>query len=116
MPVSIRLSRIGTKHKPFFRVVVVDSRKKRDGECLENIGTFDTLKSSFITFSPERYDAWIAQGAQPSDSAKKLYRLYKKQSDVAAAPQAKVEKKAAPKKAVKQAVEATEAVQEKTAE
>ena len=45
MPVSIRLSRFGRKDLPFYRVVVVDSRKKRDGEFLETIGTYDGLKT-----------------------------------------------------------------------
>ena len=80
MPVAIRLSRIGTKHKPFFRMVVVDSRKKRDGECLENIGTYDGLKGELVRFDAERYDAWVKKGAQPSDTAKKLYRLFKKKN------------------------------------
>ncbi len=84
MPVAIRLSRIGTKHKPFFRIVVVDSRKKRDGAVLENIGTYDALKSSLITFDADLYDAWVKNGAQPSDSAKRLYRLYKKAAQPAA--------------------------------
>ncbi len=105
MPVAIRLSRIGTKHKPFFRVVVVDSRKKRDGECIENIGTYDAIKSELVRFDAERYDAWVKQGAQPSDSAKKLYRLFKKKNAVTDASPAKpaktsVKKDAQPKKAV----------------
>ncbi len=79
MPVSIRLSRFGRKDLPFYRVVVVDSRKKRDGEFLENIGTYDGLKTKLVTFKPERYDAWVKLGAQPSDTAKKLYRLFKKE-------------------------------------
>ena len=102
MPVAIRLSRIGTKHKPFFRVVVVDSRKKRDGAVLENIGTYDALKGELIRFEAERYDAWVKQGAQPSDSAKKLYRVFKKKSAGIEKP-----KKEAPKEsadASKQAV------------
>lgn len=79
MPVAIRLSRIGTKSKPFYRMVVLDSRKKRDGACLENIGTYNGLTSEFVTFNPERFDAWVALGAKPSDTAKKLYRQYKGQ-------------------------------------
>lgn len=79
MPVSIRLSRFGRKDLPFYRVVVVDSRKKRDGEFLETIGTYDGLKTKLVTFKPERYDVWVKQGAQPSDTAKKLYRLFKKE-------------------------------------
>lgn len=98
MPVAIRLSRIGTKHKPFFRVVVVDSRKKRDGECLENIGTYDAVKGQLVRFDAERYDAWIKQGAQPSDTAKKLYRLSKKKAVGADQPKKVVKKAATPKK------------------
>ncbi len=98
MPVAIRLSRIGTKHKPFFRVVVVDSRKKRDGECLENIGTYDAVKGQLVCFYAERYDAWVKQGAQPTDTAKKLYRLSKKKAVEADQPKTVVKKAAAPKK------------------
>lgn len=109
MPVSIRLSRIGTKHKPFYRMVAVDSRKKRDGASLEVIGTYDGLKDEFVTFKPERFEAWVAQGAQPSDTAKKLYREYKKHVGAGvpgtAVPKEKpakqVTKKAEPKKEVK---------------
>ncbi len=100
MPVAIRLSRIGSKHKPFFRMVVVDSRKKRDGAVLENIGTYDAVKGELIRFETERFDAWVKQGAQPSDTAKKLYRSFKRKSAIVADPK-KVEmvaKKAAPKK------------------
>jgi small subunit ribosomal protein S16 len=78
MPVSIRLSRIGTKHKPFFRVVIVDSRKKRDGAFIENIGTYNGLTGEMVTFKPDRFDAWVAVGAQPSMAAQKVYRQFKK--------------------------------------
>jgi len=113
MAVAIRLSRIGTKHKPFFRVVAVDSRKKRDGECLDNIGTYDALKGELVRFDAELYNAWIKKGAQPSDSAKKLYRLSKKKlAEVESKPASKTPaKKAAPKKeaAQEQAPESTTA-------
>lgn len=82
MPVSIRLSHVGTKHKPFYRMVIVDSRKKRDGAVIENIGTYDGIAGKFVTFKPERFDAWVLQGAQPSATAKRLYRQYKKISSV----------------------------------
>ncbi len=110
MPVSIRLSRFGRKDLPFYRVVVVDSRKKRDGEFLETIGTYDGLKTKLVTFKPERFDAWVKLGAQPSDTAKKLYRLFKKKGIASAKPveepkkeevskvTKKVVKKAAPEK------------------
>lgn len=83
MSVAIRLSRFGRKDLPFYRVVVVDARKKRDGEFLETIGTYDGFKSRLVAFKPERYDAWVKQGAQPSATAKKLYRLFKKAGVVA---------------------------------
>lgn len=100
MPVAIRLSRIGTKHKPFFRVVVVDSRKKRDGAFLDNIGTYDGIKGELVRFDVERFDEWVKKGAQPSDTAQKLYRLFKKKSSDTTT--SKKEVKATPKKATTQ--------------
>lgn len=78
MAVRIRLSRIGKKHAPFYRVVAIDSRSKRDGEFLDNIGTYDVLKSSVVRFDEDLYQSWIAKGALPSDSAKKIYRVHKR--------------------------------------
>ena len=76
--VKIRLSRIGKKKAPFYRVVAVDSRKKRDGAYLENLGTYDALNTVLVQFDEERFNYWIEQGAQPSDSVKKIVKLYKK--------------------------------------
>lgn len=87
MSVVIRLSRVGTKHVPFHRIVVVDSRKKRDGAILENIGTYDAEKTELVCFNPDRYDAWVKVGAQPSETAKKLYRLFKLHGATGAAKQ-----------------------------
>ncbi len=78
MAVRIRLSRIGKKHVPFFRVVAVDSRRKRDGAILANIGTYDGINSKIILFHEDLYQEWIAKGALPTDSAKKIYCLFKK--------------------------------------
>ena len=94
MAVRIRLSRIGKKHVPFFRIVAVDSRQKRDGEYLDNIGTYDTTKSIIITFNEERYNHWISQGALPTDSAKKIFKQYKRTGIAAAVVQAKPEQAA----------------------
>ncbi len=77
MAVAVRLSRIGKKHVPFFRVVAVDSRKKRDGAFLEDLGTYDALKGTFVTFRQERFNAWVAQGAEVSDTVKKLQKKFK---------------------------------------
>lgn len=109
MPVSIRLSRVGRKDLPFYRVVVVDSRKKRDGAFLETIGTYDGFKTQLVTFKPERYDAWVERGAQPSDSAKKLYRLFKKEGIVSAAPVESASLKKTPKKAASEVKKAKSA-------
>lgn len=78
MSVKIRLSRIGKKQEPFYRVVVMDVRKKRDGECLQDLGTYDVLNGKLITFDETGYQSWISKGAQPTDSALKIYRLFKK--------------------------------------
>lgn len=101
MAVVIRLSRVGTKSVPFFRVVVTDSRKKQGGKILENIGTYDAEKTKFVSFSPDRYDAWVKVGAQPSETAKKLYRLYKKNSPEASSPVVEVAEKSKAKKTTK---------------
>jgi small subunit ribosomal protein S16 len=74
---KIRLARAGKKHVPFHRIIVVDSRKKRDGVFIEDLGTFDALKGTMVTFHEERYTQWISKGAQPTDSTKKLYKQYK---------------------------------------
>jgi small subunit ribosomal protein S16 len=78
MPVKIRLSRIGKKHAPFYRVVALDGREKRDGKFLANIGTYDALKGNIVTFDAVLYDEWVSKGAQPTDSARRLYKLNKK--------------------------------------
>lgn len=86
MAVKIRLSRIGKKKVPFFRIVAIDSRRKRDGAFLDNIGTYDVLKGSVVTFHEDLYLSWIAKGAVVTDSAKKVYRLYRANSAHAQQP------------------------------
>jgi small subunit ribosomal protein S16 len=78
MAVKIRLSRIGTINRPFYRLVATDARNKRDGEVLANVGTFDPINGEVVQFHEEIYNAWLAKGAIATDSAKKVYRLYKK--------------------------------------
>jgi len=80
MAVKIRLSRIGTTNRPFFRLVAVDSRKKRDGAQLANIGTYDPMNGSVVQFHENVYQEWISKGALVTDSVKKIYKLYKKNS------------------------------------
>jgi len=78
MAVKIRLSRIGKKKVPYYRIVAVDSRSKRDGACLENLGTFDGLKGKLIQFHEERLKDWIAKGAILTDSVRKIYKDFKR--------------------------------------
>lgn len=80
MAVKIRLSRIGKKHVPFFRIIAIDSRKKRDGAYLENLGTYDVLNNKFVQFHEERINDWVAKGAVVTDSVKKLQRAYKQET------------------------------------
>ncbi len=76
MAVRIRLKRMGAIHKPFYRVVVVDSRKKRDGRVIEEIGTYDPMPNpSKISIDSERAVYWLGVGAQPSDPARRLLSL-----------------------------------------
>lgn len=108
MAVKIRLSRIGKKHVPFYRIVAIDSRKQRDGQVLDNLGTYDGLKASLVVFNEEKYAQWISKGAQPTDSAKKVYKIYKK-SGVSKAPgaPAAVEEKPKAKAKAKKAEKST---------
>ena len=77
MAVKIRLSRIGKKHEPFFRIIAIDGRKKRDGAYLENLGTYDVLNGVFVQFHEDRINDWVGKGAIVTDSVVKLQREYK---------------------------------------
>lgn len=67
MPVKIRLMRIGTSRRPFYRVVAVDERKKRTGGYLELLGTYNPLtEPKEINLDQGKIDAWMKKGAQPS--------------------------------------------------
>ena len=71
--VKIRLTRLGAHKRPFYRVVVSDSRTRRDGPFIEIIGTYDPLKDpSEIKLDMEKVKFWLQRGAQPTDTAKKL--------------------------------------------
>lgn len=78
MAVKIRLSRVGKKHAPYYRIVAIDSRKKRDGESLDILGTYNPLDGSIIQFHNDRIEAWVAKGAIMTDSVKRLQKIHKK--------------------------------------
>lgn len=100
MAVKIRLSRIGKKHAPFYRIVATDSRTKRDGAFLEDLGTYDTLQAKMVTLKSDRVDYWISVGAIPTDSFSKVHTVHKRSLKTAAPQeQASVEAKPEKKKA-----------------
>lgn len=75
MAVKIRLRRIGAKKAPFYRIVVADSRYPRDGRFIEEIGYYDPTKSpSVVKVDAEKAKQWMANGAQPTDTVKKLLK------------------------------------------
>ncbi|NMA96062.1 MAG: 30S ribosomal protein S16 [Clostridiales bacterium] len=75
MAVKIRLKRIGAKKKPFYRIVVADSRSPRDGRFIEEIGYYDPLSDPVnIKVDAEKAKAWINNGAQPTDTARALLK------------------------------------------
>ncbi|MPV85695.1 30S ribosomal protein S16 [Ostreibacterium oceani] len=79
--VTIRLSRGGAKKKPFYQVVVADSRRARDGRFIENVGFFNPVargQADKLRINVERVEHWISQGAQPSDRVASLLKDYKK--------------------------------------
>ncbi len=71
--VKIRLQRAGAKKAPFYHIVVADSRVARDGKIIEKIGTYDPMtEPASIVLDKEKVDAWIKNGAQPTDTVKAL--------------------------------------------
>ena len=76
MPVKIRLTRVGKKKQPAYRVVVMDSRKPRDGAYLEQIGFYDPRQEpSKIEIDNDAALKWLQNGAQPTDRARKLLEI-----------------------------------------
>ena len=72
---KIRLTRLGAKKTPFYRIVVSDSRKARDGEYIEQIGTYNPLvEPAEIKVNNELAQKWIKNGAQPTDTVKAILK------------------------------------------
>ena len=73
--VKIRLRRMGAKKNPYYRIVVSDSRSPRDGRFIEEIGSYDPLKNpAEIKVDAERAQYWVKNGAQPTDTVKRLLK------------------------------------------
>lgn len=74
--VKIRLKRVGKKGKPFYHVVVADSRRARDGKVIEKIGTYDPMtQPSTIKIDLEKVEQWVKNGAQATETTKKLIKI-----------------------------------------
>lgn len=83
MSVSIRLRREGAKNRPYYKVVVADSRSPRDGKFIEIIGTYDPkVKGENSTLNIDRAEHWMARGAQPSDTVRSLLKKNKARAAV----------------------------------
>jgi small subunit ribosomal protein S16 len=71
----IRLTRMGKKKRPFYRIVVTDSRKRRDGGWIEALGYHDPMTADkTVKVDKERYDYWVSVGAKPSETVKRLVK------------------------------------------
>ena len=75
MAVKIRLKRMGAKKKPFYRVVVADSRSPRDGRFIEELGYYNPLTDpAEVKIDAEKAQKWLSNGAQPTDTVKSLFK------------------------------------------
>jgi small subunit ribosomal protein S16 len=77
--VKIRLSRVGTRKKPKYRIVVADEQAKRDGRFIETIGTYNPLSEPpAVELRKDRYEHWQSHGAQPTKSVLHLLKRYER--------------------------------------
>ncbi|MGB7209961.1 MAG: 30S ribosomal protein S16 [Pyrinomonadaceae bacterium] len=112
---AISLMRMGSKGKPFYRLVVKEKRSKRDGKYLENVGTYDPmLDPAEVKLNHERIQHWIGVGAQPTDTVKSLIKNnpIQTEEEKAAALSARAERAEADKKARDEAKKAEAAKKE----
>ncbi|MFO1020826.1 MAG: 30S ribosomal protein S16 [Planctomycetales bacterium] len=100
MAVKIRMKMMGRKHRPFFRICAIDSRKSRDSDPIEELGTYDPMvanKANRVKLNLERVDYWLSVGAIPSDRVKTLIKKIRtNRFGEAKAPPAAIEPKALP--------------------
>ncbi|MFL6518915.1 MAG: 30S ribosomal protein S16 [Chthoniobacterales bacterium] len=97
MAVSIRLRREGALNRPYYKVVVADSRSPRDGKFIEIIGTYDPKKTGHnSTLKLDRIDHWISKGAQPSDTVRSLIKKNRKQATTTTPAQTEPQAEEAP--------------------
>jgi len=76
LSVKIRLTRVGSKKQPYYRIVVADSRSPRDGKIIEKLGTYDPkTEPSKVVIDREKAAEWIKKGAKPSNTVEKLLKI-----------------------------------------
>lgn len=111
--VRIRMTRLGRKHRPFYRIVVIDRQKAREGKAIEEVGHYDPMvkdKSARVKLNLERIEYWQSVGAQPSDRVATLIKKVKTNSwGAQKAPAPLTPQKAAPAPVAAAATEASEA-------
>ena len=79
MAVAIRLNRQGSKDRPYYKIVVVDSRARRDGRYIEQVGSYDPMKEGVnYTIDLEKVDKWLSNGAKPSETVNSMIRKARK--------------------------------------
>ncbi len=77
--VALRLNRQGTKDRPYYKIVAVDSRKRRDGRYIEQVGTYNPMiEGENFKIDLEKADAWIGKGAQPSATVASIIKKARK--------------------------------------
>lgn len=77
MSVRIRMKRMGRKHRPFYRICIMDRNRARDGKAIEEVGFYDTSvpdKSQRVSLKMDRIDYWLSVGAQPSEKVNALIK------------------------------------------
>lgn len=75
MAVKIRLARHGAKKRPYYRIIVADSRAPRDGRFIDEVGRYNPcVEPAMVKFDMEKVDKWIANGAQPTDTVARLLK------------------------------------------
>jgi small subunit ribosomal protein S16 len=94
--VRIRMKMLGRKHRPYFRIVAIDSRQPRDGRIIEELGSYDPMVKNTderVRLRPDRVKYWLGVGAKPSERCDTLFKKYlakfeKQAAEAAAAPAA----------------------------
>lgn len=113
MAVRIRLKRLGRRHRPFFRVSVMDARSPRDGKTIEDLGTYDPMvrkKSDRVQLNMDRIDYWMSVGALPTEKVATLIKKVKenKFGEAAAPPPMTAPKQPEPEEAPAEEAAASE--------